>query len=418
MNHSRREFMKTIAVAAALAASGASAAEKKPEMETMPTVHDAAADHSLCAVSNDAGRTWSEPRELPAALTGDRHTAVYAADGRLLTRFRPAELDKRLAERGVDLRIAENVLLYQRQTGGWPKNYDRKQKLTEAQRINVLKDKPKNDSMIDNGATHTEIRLLADAFQKTRDERFKQAALRGIRYLLEGQYDNGGWPQQFPSPGGYARYITFNDNAMIGVMSLLRDIARDNEVFSFVPEDVRDRCRRAVERGLRCILKCQIRVDGKLTVWCAQHDQVTFEPRKARSYELASLSGGESVGVVRFLMQIEDPSDEVIRAIEGAVAWFERSKLEGIKLVRVEDAAKPKGYDHVVVADPTAPPMWARFYDVQTNQPIFCSRDGIPRRTLAEISHERRNGYSWLGYYAQGLLEKDLPAWKRRRGRD
>ena len=47
MNHSRRELMKTIAVAAALAASGASAAEKKREMETMPTVHDAAADDSL-----------------------------------------------------------------------------------------------------------------------------------------------------------------------------------------------------------------------------------------------------------------------------------------------------------------------------------------------------------------------------------
>jgi PelA/Pel-15E family pectate lyase len=159
-------------------------------------------------------------------------------------------------------------------------------------------------------------------------------------------------------------------------------------------------------------------VDGKPTAWCAQHDHETLEPQKARSYELASLSGGESVGIVRFLMQIENPSDEVIRAIEAAVAWFEKSKLEGIKVVRVKDPTKPRGYDKIVVEDPTAPPMWARFYDIQTNQPIFCSRDGIPRRTLAEISYERRNGYSWLGYYAQALLQKDLPAWKSRLGRD
>jgi len=314
--------------------------------------------------------------------------------------------------------MAENALVYQRQTGGWPKNYNREQELTPEQRRNVLKDKSKNDSMIDNGATHTEIRLLADAFKKRADERYKDAALRGIRYLLDGQYDHGGWPQRFPDPSGYARYITFNDNAMIGVMSLLRDIARNREPFSFVPDVVRERCQQAVERGIPCILKCQIRVDGRLAVWCAQHDHVTFEPRKARSYELPSLSGSESVGVVRFLMQIERPSDEVIRAIEGAVAWFERSKLKGIKVVRVEDATKPKGYDKVVVRDSAAPPMWARFYDIQTNQPIFCSRDGIPRRTLAEISYERRNGYSWLGSYAQGLLEQDLPAWRHRLGRD
>lgn len=38
--------------------------------------------------SDDEGRTWSAPRELPAALTGDRHTAVYAPDGRLFVSFR------------------------------------------------------------------------------------------------------------------------------------------------------------------------------------------------------------------------------------------------------------------------------------------------------------------------------------------
>lgn len=38
--------------------------------------------------SDDEGQTWTEPRELPAALTGDRHTGVYAPDGRLFISFR------------------------------------------------------------------------------------------------------------------------------------------------------------------------------------------------------------------------------------------------------------------------------------------------------------------------------------------
>lgn len=43
--------------------------------------------------SNDEGRTWTEPRELPGALTGDRHTGKYAPDGRLFLSFRDTTLE-------------------------------------------------------------------------------------------------------------------------------------------------------------------------------------------------------------------------------------------------------------------------------------------------------------------------------------
>ncbi len=44
--------------------------------------------NSFVIFSDDEGKTWSEPRELPGALTGDRHTAKYAPDGRLFISFR------------------------------------------------------------------------------------------------------------------------------------------------------------------------------------------------------------------------------------------------------------------------------------------------------------------------------------------
>ena len=167
-----------------------------------------------------------------------------------------------------------------------------------------------------------------------------------------------------------------------------------------------------MEKGILCILKCQISVDGKRTAWCAQHDEKTFAPRKARSYELASISGAESVGIVRFLMQIEKPSPKIIAAVQGAIRWFDEAKLTGIREIRMDSKGSPKGFDKVVVKDSKAPPIWARFYRIGTNQPIFCSRDGIPRKTLAGISYERRNGYSWLGYWGKDLLAKDYPAWQ------
>lgn len=44
--------------------------------------------NSLYSISNDKAQTWSEPRELPASLTGDRHVAKYSNDGRLVIAMR------------------------------------------------------------------------------------------------------------------------------------------------------------------------------------------------------------------------------------------------------------------------------------------------------------------------------------------
>jgi hypothetical protein len=52
--------------------------------------------NSLFAVTDDEGETWSQPRELPLALTGDRHLARYASDGRLVVVFRPIPPGKQM----------------------------------------------------------------------------------------------------------------------------------------------------------------------------------------------------------------------------------------------------------------------------------------------------------------------------------
>ena len=130
--------------------------------------------------------------------------------------------------------------------------------------------------------------------------------------------------------------------------------------------------------------------------------------------DLPSISGSESVGVVRFLMDIEQPAPEIIEAIQAAVAWFDEAKLEGIREVRKDAPGTPKGWDKVVVRDATAPPMWARFYEIGTNRPIFCGRDGVVKRRLADIDPERRTGYSWYGTYPAKLLSTHYPAWRAR----
>ena len=49
--------------------------------------------NSLISFSQDEGKTWSTPRELPAALNGERHKAEWTKDGRLFITFRSIERD-------------------------------------------------------------------------------------------------------------------------------------------------------------------------------------------------------------------------------------------------------------------------------------------------------------------------------------
>jgi PelA/Pel-15E family pectate lyase len=154
-------------------------------------------------------------------------------------------------------------------------------------------------------------------------------------------------------------------------------------------------------------------VDGKLTAWCAQHDRETLAPAKARSYELPSISGGESSDIVLYLMAIENPDQVVKDAIEGAVNWYQRSAITGKAVIRKEDPDLPKGYDRVVVDDPDGKPLWGRFYQIGTNRPIFVGRDGIIKYQLDEIEHERRVGYGYIRDYGSHVLDA-YPAWKTR----
>lgn len=313
------------------------------------------------------------------------------------------------------VRIADNVLLYQRDIDGWFKNIDMAAVLTENEKAEIIKQKGNEDSTIDNGATYTQVAYLAKVYTARKLERHRDAFFKGVDYLLKAQYENGGWPQYYPKLKGYYKHITFNDNAMINVMRVLRDIALKKPDYTFVDDDHRAKAKKAVGKGIECILKTQVVVGRKRTVWGAQHDEVTLAPAPARKYEPPSLSTPDSVGIVRFLMGIKNPNRQVVESIKSAVAWFEKSKLTGIMWIKKPNPSKPSGYERSVIKDPDAPPLWARFYEITTNRPIFIGRDSIVKYSVAEIEEERRNGYQWYVTTPARLLYEDYPVWQKKR---
>ena len=314
------------------------------------------------------------------------------------------------------VRVAENVLLYQRNAGGWPKNTPFHILLTDAQKDSVMKEKDKPDAIFDNGATTTEIRFLAKMYGKTQNDLYRSAVEKGLRFILEAQYENGGWPMFYPLKKGYYTHITFNDDAMARLMNLLKEVYTRVPLFSFITnEELVNGSKNAWEKGLSCILKTQIMVNGVPTIWCAQHDETTLLPAKARSYELPSFSGGESTGLLLLLMDVEKPSPAVKKAVKGGVEWLDSHKLKNTRWDYFTNREGKK--DRRIVTDPQAGNLWARFYDLETGMPYVCDRDGIKKMTLEEIGYERRNGYSWYTDAPQKVLN-EFPEWNKKWGGD
>jgi pectinesterase len=320
--------------------------------------------------------------------------------------------------------VAENVLISQKAIGGWAKNEPYHHPFSDSLKTHYLQTKAEKGGTFDNGSTISELRFLAKVYAHLKDERYKQAFEKGVNYIFMAQYENGGWPQYFPVKDAqdeilldktepYSMHITFNDNAMVNVMTLLKDLFSDNKEFTPLElgKGLKEKARMAFNKGVECILKTQIQVNHHPTVWCAQHNEKTLAPANARAYELASFSGAESVGIALLLMDIDHPSKAIIAAVNGAEKWFEDHELKGIKIGSEIDQSGQR--NRVVIEDKNASPIWARFYDLATEKPFFCSRDGIKRSSLAEISYERRNGYSWYTDAPEKVLAR-FPKWQKK----
>ena len=290
--------------------------------------------------------------------------------------------------------LAQVMMSFQTPTGGWSKAVDYGRGARQKGMAWTSQSSPFHyTATFDNRATTEQINFLNAFFAATGNAEAKFSVQRGLDYVFAAQFPNGGWPQTFPLEGGYHDAITFNDNAITHILELLRAISNGDEVWKWLDEKRRTQAQTSLAKGIECVLATQVEQDGRKTVWCAQHDPLDLKPVAARLKEPASLSGGESVSLVRFLMNEPKPSPEVRAGVEGALAWF--------------DMVKIKGADGIV--------KWARFYDVQNNKPLFAgAQDGIIYPTFEAMAAKNRVGYDYFVTSPRDLLEKDAAKWRRK----
>ena len=90
-------------------------------------------------------------------------------------------------------------------------------------------------------------------------------------------------------------------------------------------------------------------------------------------------------------MSLPNPSAEVVKSIEGAIKWFQKSKIKGIQKEYFTNSEGKKDYRMVPCED--CPTLWARCYELETG-------------------HERRNGYSWYNKDGSKVLKR-YEKWKK-----
>jgi PelA/Pel-15E family pectate lyase len=312
--------------------------------------------------------------------------------------------------------LATTVISYQTPAGGWSKHTGytkgpRRPGMLWSSQYRPGK-KPHYLGTFDNRSTTAQIRLLAAVWRATGRDDCRQAALRGLDYVLAAQYPHGGWPQVYPLEGGYHDAVTFNDDAMAHLLALVRDAAPGAGDFGFLDAPRREALAAALRRGLDCVMRAQIVRQGKPTGWCAQHDALTLEPIAARAMEPASISGTETANLLKCLMTLPTTDPRLTACIRHGLDWLERAKLTGLKRVKRDGETF---YEEDPASDEA---HWARFYSLADGKPIFPGRDGVIYPTFAAMAARNPLGYDFYSSRPAGVLGSSRKKWLKAQGLD
>lgn len=275
----------------------------------------------------------------------------------------------------VTTSVADLIVALQNEDGGFqvlPDNYEMSQKETG---LGSMKDV----SSVYNGATTAELKYLAKYItaNKPEDSKYQDAFVKGIKYLLTTQHDNGGWSMNPGSESGFNANIEVGNKAMTEVLTLLSDIAiLNNQDYVFVRKAMNvDEIKSAVEKGNDFIVKSQISNNNKKSGWATQYDK-SGNVTMGHTYERESVSSYTTKDVIDYLMTIHNPSQDIKDAVESAYSWLKDVKIADKEQKVVKDTSMNNGFD-VYLVDGSG--TWASnyVYDKATDsyRPLYSDVD-------------------------------------------
>lgn len=228
------------------------------------------------------------------------------------------------------------------------------------------------NATFDDSVTTGVIRFFMDLTEADPDPKYHMALEKGLNFVLESQYPDGGWPQRYPICSddadvphpNYTAYRTFNDDVTIGNIELLLD--------AFDRYGDR-RYLEAALRGMDFVAEAQL--DPPQAGWADQYTE-DLEAAAARSYEPQAISTGATLRAIDSLQTFYKitGATEYLMGIPAAIDWLRNSPLP-------EDQREGR-YTH------------ATFYEPETNKPLYAHREGTSKET----------GRYWVNYSTEDIL--------------
>jgi hypothetical protein len=255
---------------------------------------------------------------------------------------------------------------------------------------------------LDDNVTQAAVRVLmrVDRALNFSDSTVHRAARFALERLAAAQYPIGAWPQRFRTPPdpskfpikrasyqeswsrkwpgpNYQDHYTFNDNTIADAIDMMLEAAR-------IYNDPRYRA--SAENGGQFILLAQM--PDPQPAWAQQYD-VEMQPAWARVFEPPSVTGGESQGIMRILMTLyrETGDRKYLEPIPRALTYLKRSLV-------------PRGDAETFRRLPEGPVL-ARFYELQTNQPLYITKG--TRLNAAGLGSRTVDGYE-LSYSPDSVI--------------
>jgi PelA/Pel-15E family pectate lyase len=277
---------------------------------------------------------------------------------------------------------------------------------------------------LDDNVTQACIRVMmrVDRALEFKDQSIHEAALYALDKLMSVQYPIGAWPQRFERPpdaakfpvverasypdkwewkwpgADYRSHYTFNDNSISDVIDVMLEATRiyDNNKYL-----------NAAEKGGQFMLRAQM--PDPQPAWAQQYDP-QLRPSWARQFEPPSVTGGESIGIMRTLMVLyrETGNRKYLEPIGRAIAYLKKSTV-------------PRTNAEIFRRIPEGPVL-ARFYELKTNKPLYVTKGtminaaglGMKRPDGYELSYQPDSVITHYGVLISGRelapLEKDFEA--------
>lgn len=263
-------------------------------------------------------------------------------------------------------KTAAALLRGQMLSGGWGEQieFSPKARARYAYRVDSPEiGKRRNTSTLDDNKTQSVLRFLMqlDKTLDFRDHAVHEATLFGLDRVLQAQYPNGAWPQRFDEPNNLSDPPTVRASypptwsktfpaIKYDMLYTLNDNTHSDAIDTFFDAwDVYNdpRYKAAAVRGGDFLLQAQM--PEPQPGWAQQYDR-QMQPAWARKFEPPAISGGESQGVMRMLIQLYRRTGDAryLSAVKTALPYFQRS-------------LRPDG-------------RLPRFLELQTNRPLYLTQ--------------------------------------------